>query len=398
MDFTKIPTIDDLGDLQGKKVLLRTDFNVPMQGRTVTSINRITAALPTIELLFSKGARVILCSHLGRPEGIGIEPDFTLDPVAHRLSDLLGQQVMLLGDCIGEAIRADVDRLVPGHACLLENLRFHAEEKMGDEGFGRELASLADVYVNDAFGTSHRGNASMVWPAKMLPSAAGLLVHREIAAMSKVLTDPVRPYVAVLGGAKVSDKIPLVDNLLARVNEIVIGGGMAYTFLAAQGGKVGKSLLDESMIEDCEKLLQKARELDVVVHLPKDHVVAESVNDESAHEVTGDIPNGQAAFDIGPKTAMEFSAAIGRAKTILFNGPMGVFERTRFSNGTQVVVRAIADATEAGAFSVVGGGDSASAAEHYGVDDKMSHVSTGGGASLTLLQGAPMPAFEALID
>ncbi|MEE9311203.1 MAG: phosphoglycerate kinase, partial [Planctomycetota bacterium] len=192
--------------------------------------------------------------------------------------------------------------------------------------------------------------------------------------------------------------IPLVDNLLSRVSEIVIGGGMAYTFLAAQGGKVGKSLLDENMIEDCERLLQKARELDVVVHLPKDHVVAESIDDETAHEVTGDIPNGQAAFDIGPKTALEFSAAIGRAKTILFNGPMGVFERTRFSNGTQVIVRAIAEATEAGAFSVVGGGDSASAAEHYGVDDKMSHVSTGGGASLTLLQGAPMPAFEALIQ
>ncbi|MHC4839884.1 MAG: phosphoglycerate kinase [Planctomycetota bacterium] len=397
MDFSKIPTIDDLGDLQGKTVLVRADFNVPMQGGAVTSVTRITAALPTIELLFSKGARVIICSHLGRPKGEGLESELSLAPVAKRLSDLLGHEVKLLSDCVGDDVRDGVDKLEPGYACLLENLRFHKEEKSGDEAFGRELASLTDAYVNDAFGTSHRAHASMTWPAKLLPSAAGLLVRKEIDAMGKVLTAPAKPYAAVLGGAKISDKIPLVDNLLSRVNEVVIGGGMAYTFLAAQGHKVGKSLLDASKIEDCQRLLVKAAELDVLMHLPKDHVVAEGMDDESAHEVTGDIPSGQAAFDIGPKTAKEFSAAIGRAKTVLFNGPMGVFERSRFSNGTQLIVQAIADATEAGAFSVVGGGDSASAAEHFGFAEKMSHISTGGGASLTLLQGAEMPAFTALL-
>ncbi|MCB9932679.1 MAG: phosphoglycerate kinase [Planctomycetes bacterium] len=397
MDFAKIPGIDSLGDLKGKRVFVRADFNVPLEGATITSDQRITAALPTIKLLLGKGAQVILASHLGRPEGKGFEEKYSLAPVAKRLTELLGFEVPLIPDCVGEHTRKSVHGIENGRAALLENLRFHKAENKGVEAFGRELASLADVYVNDAFGTCHRADASMVWPAKLLPSAAGLLVKAEVDAMAKVLDNPARPCLAVLGGAKVSDKIPLVNNLLPKVNEICIGGGMAYTFLLAEDIGIGNSLCDDTLVDECKAIIARAAELGVIIHLPTDHVVAGSIDDEQFEEVNGDVPEGQAAFDIGGHTLTKFADAVKRAKTILFNGPMGVFEKERFSNGTKGLVSAIAAATEKGAFSVVGGGDSAAAVEHFGLVDKMSHVSTGGGASLTLLQGETMPALEALV-
>jgi 3-phosphoglycerate kinase len=397
MDFARIPNLDSLGDLKGKRAFVRADFNVPLQGKTITSDARIRAALPTIQYLLKKGAQVILASHLGRPEGKGFEAAFSLAPVAARLTELLGFEVPLIPDCLGETAHNSVRGIPDGRAALLENLRFHKAESKGNEHFGRQLAELADVYVNDAFGTCHRGDASMVWPARLLPRAAGFLVESEVKALSILLEHPGRPCLAVLGGAKVSDKIPLVNNLLPRINEICIGGGMAYTFLMARGVGIGNSLCDDTLVGDCKAILERAAELGVVVHLPSDHVVARGIDIEGAEEVNGDVPDGQAGFDIGDHTARRFVDAVGRAKTILFNGPMGVFEKERFSNGTQAVVRAIADATDKGAYSVVGGGDSAAAAEHFGVSERMSHVSTGGGASLTLLQGEPMPALEALV-
>lgn len=398
MDYSRIPNLDSLGDVKGKRVFVRADFNVPLEGSRITSDARITAALPTIRRLLDQGARVILASHLGRPAGAGFEEKYSLKPVANRLSELLGFDVPLLGDCVGVAVISGVSRLTDGRALLLENLRFHKAENKGDETFGRNLANLSDAYVNDAFGTCHRGDASMVWPARLLPSAAGLLVEAEVKALSRVLDSPAKPCLAVLGGAKVSDKIPLVNNLLPKINEICIGGGMAYTFLMAQGVSIGNSLCDDALAGECKAIMARASELGVIVHLPSDHVVSSSIKEESASEVNGDVPDGQAAFDIGDQTANRFADAIRRAKTILFNGPMGVFEKQRFSNGTQAIVRAIADATQAGAFSVIGGGDSAAAVEHFGIADKMSHVSTGGGASLTLLQGESMPALEALME
>lgn len=397
MDYSKIKGIDSLGDLKGKRVLLRADFNVPLEGGAISSDQRITAALPTIRKLLGMGARVILCSHLGRPEGKGFEPAFSLKPVAQRLSELLGFEVPLTPDCVGEQTHRTVTGIHDGRALLLENLRFHKAESKGAEAFGRELAAHAEFYVNDAFGTCHRADASMTWPAKLLPSAAGLLVKAEVDALSTVLTNPKRPCLAVLGGAKVSDKIPLINNLLAKVNEICIGGGMAYTFLLSQGVEIGNSLCDDMLVQTCKDIMAKASDLGVIIHLPNDHVVSSSMDDESAMEVNGDVPAGKAAYDIGDQTARRFNDAIKRAKTILFNGPMGVFEKERFSNGTRAIVNAIAESTKAGAFSVVGGGDSAAAAEHFQQDKHMSHVSTGGGASLTLLQGEPMPALEALI-
>jgi phosphoglycerate kinase len=398
MDLSRIPSLGSLPDVRNKRVFLRADFNVPQDDAgNITSDLRITSSLPTIRLLLERGAKIALASHLGRPKGTGVEPAYSLRPVARRLSDLLGFEVALAPDCMGETVAGMVNALAPGRCLLLENVRFHAAEQKGDESFGRALAALADFYVNDAFGTCHRGDASMTWPAKLLPAAVGLLVQAELDAMRRVLDKPARPYCAVVGGAKIKDKIPLVNNLLPRVSEICIGGGMAYTFLKARGVRIGKSLFDEASLKVAEGALLKARELDVVVHLPVDHVCSAGMEDETAHIVGGDIPEGQAGFDIGPRTVNAFGDAIARARTILFNGPMGVFEKERFSNGTRAVAQAIADATEKGAFSVVGGGDSAAAVEEFRLDKSMSHVSTGGGASLTLLEGGKMPALEALL-
>lgn len=398
VNLSKIPTLAKLGDVRGQRVLLRADFNVPQDDAgNITSDLRIQASMPTVRWLLDKGAKLIMMSHLGRPKGRGLEPEFSLKPVARRLSELLGFDVKLMPDCVGEQVRGATNQLAAGRALLLENLRFHAEEQKGDEAFGRQLAQLGEFYVNDAFGTCHRGDASMTWPARLLRSCAGELVRAEVEAMARVLENPARPLIAVVGGAKVKDKLPLLNNMLSRVNEVCIGGGMAYTFLKARGHKIGKSLLDEGSLKLAEQVLLKARELDVVIHLPTDHVCATSLDDEQAHRVMGAIPDDQAAFDIGDQTARTFSAAIGRAKTLLFNGPVGVFEKERFSNGTRAVVNAIAEATLAGAYSVVGGGDSAAAVEAFNMADKMSHVSTGGGASLTLLEGGAMPGLEALV-
>lgn len=396
VNLSKIPTLAKLGDVRGQRVLVRADFNVPLDDAgNITSDLRIASSLPTIKWLLEKGAKVILMSHLGRPKGTGMEKEFSLKPVAKRLSELLGFEVKLWPHGSAEQMRGYAMQLVAGKAVLMENLRFHAEEQKGDETFGRALANLGEFYVNDAFGTCHRGDASMTWPAKLCKSAAGELVRAEIEAMARVLEKPQKPFLAIVGGAKVKDKLPLLNNLLGRVNEVCIGGGMAYTFLKARGVKIGKSLLDEGSLKTAEAVLLKAKELDVVIHLPSDHVCAKSMDDESAHQVK-DIPDGEAAFDIGDKTAKAFSDAIGRAKTILFNGPVGVFEKERFSNGTRAVINAIADATAKGAYSVVGGGDSAAAVEEFKMEKKMSHVSTGGGASLTLLEGGAMPGLEAL--
>jgi 3-phosphoglycerate kinase len=398
VNLSKIPTLAKLGDIKGQRVLVRADFNVPLDDAgNITSDLRITSSLPTIKWLLERGAKVILMSHLGRPKGKGVEKEFSLKPVAKRLSELLGFEVKLWSHGSAEQMRGYAMQLVAGRAVLMENLRFHAEEQMGDETFGRGLSTLAEFYVNDAFGTCHRGDASMTWPAKLLKSCAGELVRAEVEAMARVLEKPAKPFLAIVGGAKVKDKLPLLNNLLARVNEVCIGGGMAYTFLKAKGVKIGKSLLDEGSLKTAEAVLLKAKELDVVIHLPSDHVCAKSMDDESAHQVRGDVPEGMAAFDIGDHTAKAFSNAIARAKTILFNGPVGVFEKERFSNGTRAVINAIADATAKGAYSVVGGGDSASAVEQFKMEKKMSHVSTGGGASLTLLEGGSMPGLEALV-
>lgn len=396
MDFSKIPGIDSLGDLQGKRVFVRADFNVPMKGSNIASDQRIQAALPTLRALITRGAKVIVASHLGRPEGKGFEPNLSLAPVATRLGELLGFSVDIASDCVGEAVKKKINELAGGRVLLLENLRFHKAEKSGDEAFGNQLAELADAYVNDAFGTCHRADASMTWPAKLLPSAAGLLVESEVKALARVLDDPARPCVAVLGGAKVSDKIPLVNNLIGKVNEICIGGGMAYTFLMAEGIGIGDSLCEDTLVDDCKDIIARAAEAGVVIHLPDDHVVADGINSEDVSEVNGDVPDGKAGFDIGDHTLSRFADAVRRAKTVLFNGPMGVFEKSHFSNGTKGVLSAIGAATERGAYTVVGGGDSAGAVEHFGLHDKMSHVSTGGGASLTLLQGGEMPALAAL--
>ena len=398
LNLSKIPTLAKLGDVRGQRVLLRADFNVPQDDAgNITSDLRIQASIPTIKWLLDKGAKLVLMSHLGRPKGTGFEKEFSLKPVATRLSELLGFDVKLLPDCAGEKVRGYMMQLVAGKAVLLENLRFHAEEQKGDEAFGRLLAQNAEFYVNDAFGTCHRGDASMTWPAKLLRSCAGELVRAEVEAMSKILDKPAKPFLALVGGAKVKDKLPLLNNMLGHVTEVCIGGGMAYTFLKAKGVKIGKSLLDEGSLKLAEQVLLKARELDVVIHLPTDHVCAKKIDDETAHRVIGNIPDDQAAYDIGDQTARTFSAAISRAKTILFNGPVGVFEKERFSNGSRAIVGAIADATLKGAYSVVGGGDSAAAVEAFNMADKMSHVSTGGGASLTLLEGGVMPGLEALV-
>ncbi len=398
MDLNKIPSLDSLPPVKDKRVLVRADFNVPLDDAgNITSDLRITAAVPTVKHLLGKGARVVLMSHLGRPKGKGLEPKYSLAPVAARLTRLLGQKVALAPDCAGQHTRDLAERLAPGEALLLENLRFHEAEQKGDEIFGRELASFGDMYVNDAFGTCHRGDASMVWPAKLLPAAAGYLVKQECDALARVLVNPARPCVAVVGGAKVRDKIPLINNILPRVNEICIGGGMAYTFLKGRGVKIGVSLFDAQSADIAGLALIKARELDVVVHLPSDHIVSTSPDEESCRQINGNIPDSMAAFDIGDHTAKAFCAAVARAKTILFNGPVGMFEKTRYSSGTRAVVQAIADATAKGAYSVVGGGDSAAAVETFGLADKMSHVSTGGGASLTLLEGGEMPALAALL-
>jgi phosphoglycerate kinase len=390
-----IRTIRDL-PIENKRVFLRVDFNVPLDGSTITDDSRIREALPTIQHALERGSRLVCASHLGRPKK-GPDPKFSLEPCAKRLAELLGQEVSLPDDCIGDSAKKVVYDLRGGQVCLLENLRFHAEEEKDDEAFCRDLASLADAYVDDAFGSVHRAHASVYGLAKLFRDrGCGFLLEKEIASLGRIITTPEKPYVAVLGGAKVSDKIAVVESLLERVSSLVIGGAMANTFLAARGKNMQASLVEADKLPLARSLLDKARERGVEVLLPVDVVVAASTAAVSGRTVSvDDVPQGTMALDIGPKSVDLFSKVFVAAKTIFWNGPMGLFEKDPFANGTFAIARAMADSR---AFTVVGGGDSAAAVNAAGGDiaKKMKHISTGGGASLELIEGKKLPGIEVL--
>ena len=396
MNYNK-KTVYDV-DVKGRKVLLRCDFNVPQNKETgeITSDKRIVAALPTIRYLLDQGAAVIACSHLGKPKGEWKEK-LSLAPIAKRLSELLGREVIFARDVIGEDAKAKASALKGGEIMLLENLRFHIEEEKNDPAFARELASMAELYVSDAFGTVHRAHASTAGVAAFLPAVSGLLVARELDVMGKALDDPRRPFVAVLGGAKVSDKIGVINNLLEKADTIIIGGGMAYTFIKAQGGEIGKSLLEADKTDYALEMIEKAKSKGVKLLLPTDTIAAKEFSAD-AEPVTVDsmkIPADMMGMDIGPETSKAFCAAVKGAGTIVWNGPMGVFEFPAFANGTKAMARALA---ESGAVTIIGGGDSAAAAEQLGFADKITHISTGGGASLEFLEGRELPGVACLLD
>jgi phosphoglycerate kinase len=386
-------------DAKGEKVFVRVDFNVPIEDGKVTDDSRIRASLPTIRLLLQKGAAVILASHLGRPNGKVVD-SYRLRPVAERLSALLGRYVPVTGDALGVGTVDAVNRLKPGQILMLENLRFHAEEEANDPKFAKTLASYADVYVNDAFGTAHRAHASTVGVARLLPAYAGLLMEREIAVLSRLLEDPERPFAAVIGGAKVSGKISVLDSLLKRVDTFCLGGGMANTFLVAEGQTVGKSLLEKDRVEDARRLLETARNQGVRFVLPVDVVVAKEVTRGAERKVVPvhKIPNSWSVVDVGPATRQAFEGALEPSRTVLWNGPLGVFEVPTFGDGTRHMARYLATRAEAGATVVVGGGDSVAAVEQLGLAQKMTHLSTGGGATLEFLEGRELPGVAALLD
>jgi phosphoglycerate kinase len=389
-----IRTIEQL-DIGGKRLFVRVDFNVPLEKKTrkVKDDARIRAALSTIRHAVKRGARVLLASHLGRPEG-KVVPEMSLEPAGARLSQLLGQDVIFTDDCVGDGVRKLVGELKEGQVLLLENLRFHPEEEANDDAFSRQLASLADVYVDDAFGTMHRAHASTVGMVKYLPQrGAGFLVASELKHLQPLLKGAAKPYLAILGGAKVSDKIKVIDQLLTRVDALLIGGAMAYTFLAARGVPVGASRVEKDKIEVAKRILQRSR---VEVLLPIDHVVAREPKGGIATEVVAQIPEGMLGLDIGPKTRELYRQRIATARTVFWNGPMGLFEVEEFAAGTRAVAEALAEATGRGAQTVVGGGDSAAAIAEMGLADKVTHVSTGGGASLEFLEGRELPGLKAL--
>jgi phosphoglycerate kinase len=396
MQLAKL-SIDDV-PVAGKRVFIRVDFNVPLdQQGHVTDDTRIRASLPTIQSAAARGARVILASHLGRPGG-KVDPRYSLNPVAECLSGALGRPIPLADDCVGASVEARVAQLHDGDVLLLENLRFHPEEEKNDPTFAQQLARLADVYVNDAFGTAHRAHASTAGMTKFLPVAvSGLLMQAELAHLGRLLAAPERPYVAILGGAKVSDKIGLIFNLLPRLNRVLIGGGMAYTFLMAQGLGVGNSLVEADKVEAARDILNRAVELGVIVQLPEDHVIAEHLDANAATRLVpkDGIPPGWMGVDIGPQTVEAFSRAIREAKTVVWNGPMGVFEMAPFAGGTTAVAKAVAAAP---ATTIVGGGDSVAAVNEAGVAERITHISTGGGAFLELLEGRELPGVAVLTD
>jgi phosphoglycerate kinase len=385
-------TVRDI-DLKGRRVLVRVDFNVPIKDGAITDDTRITAALPTLKhILAQPGSRLILMSHLGRPK----KPDRenSLAPVAKRLGELLGRPVTLAPDCVGPGAEAAVKAMKPGDVVLLENVRFHPEEEKNDPAFAKQLASLGDVYVNDAFGTAHRAHASTEGVARHLPAVAGFLMEKEISFLGGVLEKPAKPFVAIIGGAKVSTKIAVLESLLPRVNTIIIGGGMSFTFLKAQGRKVGVSLVEDEFLPTASAFLAKAAKAGVEVLLPVDHQVAPKFEDVAPKLAPGvDVPDGMMALDIGPKTVEAYRRCIAGAKTVVWNGPMGVFEFANFARGTEEIAKAVASS---GATTVVGGGDSVAAVNQFGLAGRMSHVSTGGGASLEMLEGKELPGVKAL--
>lgn len=391
-------TLEDL-QVEGKRVLVRCDFNVPMDdNKNITDDRRIASSLPTIKYLMDNKAKVILMSHLGRPKGEP-NPKFSLEPVAKRLSELLDKEVVFAKDdkVVSDSVKEIVSNMKDGDVVLLENTRFRKEEEKNEESFAKELASLGDLYVNDAFGTSHRAHTSNVGLSNQLPSAVGYLVEKEISVMGKALENPERPFVAILGGAKVSDKIGVIENLLNKVDSILIGGGMAYTFLKAQGYEIGNSILEEDKIDLAKDLLKKAEERNVKLLLPVDVVVAKEFSNDTEFKTVNidSIPDNMMGMDIGEETIKLFSEEIKEAKTIIWNGPMGVFEMENFKIGTEALAKAMA---ESNGITIVGGGDSASAVEKAGYGPNMTHISTGGGASLEFLEGKTLPGIGAIED
>jgi phosphoglycerate kinase len=392
-------TLNDI-DVNGKKVMMRVDFNVPIIDGKITDDNRVQAALPSINYVLENGGLLILTSHLGRPKGER-NPEFSLKPVADHLANLIDAPVHFADDCIGETAEKVIDSAKPGEVVVLENVRFYKEETDNDEEFSKKLAAHADVFVNDAFGSSHRAHASVAGVTRYLqPAASGFLLEKEIKYLSDSVNDPDRPFVAILGGAKVSDKIPVIEQLITKVDTIIIGGGMAYTFLVANGKSVGNSLLQEEMVDTAKELMEKAKTAGVNLMLPFDFVIADDFSNDANQEVVDEdnIKDGWEALDIGPETAIAFGNTIKSAKTVVWNGPMGVFEMPSFADGTNAVAEALVEATKFGATTIIGGGDSASAIKNAGLADQVSHVSTGGGASLEFLEGKELPGVSSLTD
>jgi len=390
-------TIKDV-NIKGKKVLMRVDFNVPLdENLKITDNSRITAAIPTTQYAIKQGAKIILMSHMGRPDGKVVDK-MRMDPVAKELSKLLARQVRKINDCIGPQVKAEADKLKDGDILLLENLRFHAEEEKNDPEFAKQLASLGDVYVNDAFGTAHRAHASTEGVTKYLPSVAGFLLEKEIEYLGTALENPKKPFAAILGGAKVSDKIGVIENLLNKVEMILIGGGMAYTFLKAQGKKIGNSKLEADKVQIAQGLLKAAQAKNVRIILPVDHIIADKLDAKANIKEcsTEDIPDGWLGVDIGTKTIKLFQESLKPAKTIVWNGPLGIFEIDSFSYGTKEVCEYIAKLK--GVTTIIGGGDTAAAVIKFGLESKMMHISTGGGASLEFLEGKVLPGVAALND
>ena len=389
-------TVEDIS-LNGKKVLVRCDFNVPLdENKNITDENRIVGALPTIKYLMANNAKIVLCSHLGRPKG-EFNMKYSLAPVATRLSELLGVNVVMAKDVIGDSAKEAVANLKEGEIVLLENVRFHAEEEKNDPDFAKALASFGEVFVNDAFGTAHRAHASTAGVADYLPAVSGYLIKKEIDFLGNAVSNPERPFLAILGGAKVKDKIGVINALLDKVDDIIIGGGMAYTFMKAMGGNIGNSLCDNERLDYCLEIMAKAKEKGVNLLLPCDTVTADNFSNDANTKVAaaGEIEDGWEGLDIGPATIEKFKETILKAKTIVWNGPMGVFEMPTFAKGTVSVAEFVA---QADATTIIGGGDSAAAVEQLGFADKMSHISTGGGASLEFLEGLELPGIACLED
>ncbi len=389
-------TVKDI-DIQNKKVLMRADFNIPLKDGEITDDTRIKAALPTIKYIMEQdGSSLILMSHLGRPKG-NVVPEMSLKPVSKRLGEILGREVIMATDCIGNDVKSLIDNMNSGSIILLENLRFHSEETKNDPGFAKQLAELGDLYVNDAFGTAHRAHASTEGIAHILPAVSGFLIEKEIKFLGSVLTNPEKPFIAIIGGAKVSSKIDVLDSLLSKVSTLIIGGGMTFTFLKVKGHSIGNSLFEENYMDTARELIKKAEQNDVELILPEDHLVGSEFSETTKAEyVNGpDVPDGKIGMDIGEKTLNKVINKIKQAKTIFWNGPLGVFEFDQFAEGTLQVAREVANCSGT---TIVGGGDSVAAVNKFGLADKIDHVSTGGGASMEFIEGKTLPGINALLS